>query len=195
MLEYDFAIADIIGPLLLLAVGIVLLRYNRPPGGYRRTKPRLGDEAIDFKTANDANKGYTAANERMSHTEMNDWMDRQVPQADGKTTHYREYDEKESAEKLVKGIVTHNGVVLFMRQLNEFDASSPDAKTRALLQEVGVAFKTVDVSKDPTMHLAFPEDGTEISLPMVYAHGKKIGSYDTIKKMHRDGTLGAIFSK
>jgi glutaredoxin len=195
MLENGFANINIVAPLLLLALGIALLRYNRPSGGYRRMKPRLGDEAINFKTINDANKSYTAANQDMSHSQMNDWMDRQVPQADPESSNYSEYNEKENAEKLVKGIIGYNQLVLFVRNLNEFDTTSPDAKTRALLQEGGVAFKTVDVSKDPTMHLAFPEDGTEMSLPMVYANNKKIGSYDVIKKMHRDGTLDALFSK
>ena len=74
----------------------------------------------------------------------------------------KSYNEKESAENLVKGIVDYNQLVLFVRNLNEFDTTSPDAK-------------------------AFPEAHTEIGLPMVYVNGKNVGSYDTIKKRTETG--------
>ncbi len=168
-----------------------------PTGAYRS----IGTESLDYDAFNDQVQKSSRRQAVLSSLLPGSGTTRSHTAFDLKkverphSPRSKNYNEKESAENLVKGIIGYNQLVLFVRNLNEFDTTSPDAKTRALLQEVGVAFKTVDVSKDPTMHLAFPEGGTEISLPVVYAHGKKIGSYDAIKKMHQDGTLGAIFSK
>jgi glutaredoxin-related protein len=175
-----------------------LWKMISPPSGAYRS---IGTESLDYDAFNDQiqkssrrqavlSSWLPGSGTTRSHTAF-DLKKIERPQ----TPRPSNYDSQESAENLVKGILAYNDIVLFVRNLNEFDTTSPDAKTRALLQEVGVAFKTVDVSKDPTMHLAFPEDGTEMSLPMVYANNKKIGSYDVIKKMHRDGTLDTLFSK
>ncbi|WP_106744462.1 hypothetical protein [Yoonia maritima] len=88
-----------------------------------------------------------------------------------------------------------NPIVVFMRRIDEFDANSLDAKMRDMLDATGLPYKAVDVSKDPTMHLAFPEEGSEVSLPVLYAHGQKIGTFPEVDQLFRSGTLADALKK
>ncbi len=162
--------------------------------------PRIGTEAIDYVALNRERRMSAVRGNMFAMGEPQsgrDDIDATFPRhIDPPEQKYPEgYDEKGSATNLVQGIVRVNTIVVFMRRIDEFDGTSIDTKMREMLDATGIPYKAVDVSRDPTMHLAFPEDGSEIALPVLYAHGQKIGTFTEVDQLFRSGSLKGALEK
>jgi len=169
--------------------GILFSRERN--GGRRPRASKMRGAAIDHEAFNSAIR----QNNVLANI-TNSSIGQAIPSPkSGTASQHRIYDEEGSATNLVQGIVRVNPIIIFMRRIDEFDGTSFDTKMREMLDATGAPYKAVDVSKDPTMHLAFPEDGSEIALPVLYAHGQKIGTFTEVDQLFRSGTLKGALEK
>jgi monothiol glutaredoxin len=88
--------------------------------------------------------------------------------------------------------VKENKVIVYMKGTPAFPMCGFSAATVAVLKEIGVPFKAVDVLAEPEKRDAIKTFSSWPTIPQVYAGGKFIGGCDIVRELHARGELGPL---
>ena len=88
--------------------------------------------------------------------------------------------------------VKENKVIVYMKGTPAFPMCGFSAATVAVLREIGVPFKAVDVLAEPEKRDAIKTFSSWPTIPQVYAGGKFIGGCDIVRELHARGELAPL---
>ena len=88
--------------------------------------------------------------------------------------------------------VKENDVIVYMKGTPAFPMCGFSAATVAVLKEIGVPFKAVDVLAEPEKREAIKTFSSWPTVPQVYAGGKFVGGCDIVRELHERGELRRI---
>lgn len=94
-------------------------------------------------------------------------------------------DVKSKIEKLLD----ENKIVLFMKGTSQFPMCGFSARATAILQDIGVNFKDVNVLEDEEIRQGIKEFGNWPTIPQLYINKKLIGGSDIMMEMYQAGEL------
>jgi monothiol glutaredoxin len=89
----------------------------------------------------------------------------------------------------IKGDVTANPVVLFMKGSPVFPQCGFSAAVVQILTHLGVKFKGVDVLQDPAIRQGIKDYSSWPTIPQLYVKGEFVGGCDIIREMFESGEL------
>ena len=89
----------------------------------------------------------------------------------------------------IENLLTANKVVLFMKGSQQFPQCGFSAKATAILQDLGVAFKDVNVLEDEEIRNGIKEYGNWPTIPQLYINKKLVGGSDIMMEMYQAGEL------
>lgn len=99
----------------------------------------------------------------------------------------------EQVQSQIKDILEKNNVVLFMKGTPAFPQCGFSARAVAILQDLGVDFKGIDVLEDPQLREGIKVYGNWPTIPQLYVHKELIGGCDIMMEMHESGQLKKLF--
>jgi len=88
--------------------------------------------------------------------------------------------------------VKENKVIVYMKGTPAFPMCGFSAATVAVLKEIGVPFKAVDVLAEPEKRDAIKSFSSWPTIPQVYAGGKFVGGCDIVRELHARGELAPL---
>jgi monothiol glutaredoxin len=94
----------------------------------------------------------------------------------------------------IKGDVTANPVVLFMKGSPVFPQCGFSAAVVQILTHLGVKFKGVDVLQDPAIRQGIKDYSSWPTVPQLYVKGEFVGGCDIIREMFESGELQDLLS-
>ena len=94
-----------------------------------------------------------------------------------------------SARERIDGIVRDNDIVLFMKGSELFPQCGFSSRAVAILDHLGVPFKTVDVLQDPDIRQGVKEYSDWPTVPQLYVKGQFVGGSDIMMEMFESGEL------
>ena len=94
-----------------------------------------------------------------------------------------------SAKDRIEEIVASNDVVLFMKGTELFPRCGFSSRAVAILDHLGVPFKTVDVLQDPEIRQGVKEYSDWPTIPQLYVKGQFVGGSDIMMEMFESGEL------
>ena len=93
------------------------------------------------------------------------------------------------ASERIREIVNGNDVVLFMKGTELFPQCGFSSRAVAILDHLGVPFKTVDVLQDPEIRQGIKEFSDWPTIPQLYVKGEFVGGSDIMMEMFESGEL------
>ena len=93
------------------------------------------------------------------------------------------------ARERIDEIVRGNDIVLFMKGTELFPQCGFSSRAVAILEHLGVPFKTVDVLQDPEIRQGIKEYGDWPTIPQLYVKGEFVGGSDIMMEMFESGEL------
>ena len=93
------------------------------------------------------------------------------------------------ARERIEGVVRDNEIVLFMKGTELFPQCGFSSRAVAVLEHLGVPFKTVDVLQDPDIRQAIKEYSDWPTVPQLYVKGQFVGGSDIMMEMFENGEL------
>ena len=93
------------------------------------------------------------------------------------------------ARERIDEIVRGNDIVLFMKGTELFPQCGFSSRAVAILEHLGVPFKTVDVLQDPEIRQGVKEYGDWPTIPQLYVKGEFVGGSDIMMEMFESGEL------
>ena len=97
-----------------------------------------------------------------------------------------------SASERIQEIVGSNDVVLFMKGTELFPQCGFSSRAVAILERIGVPFKTVDVLQDPEIRQGIKEFSDWPTIPQLYVKGQFVGGSDIMMEMFESGELQQV---
>ncbi len=94
-----------------------------------------------------------------------------------------------SASDRIGEIVNGNDVVLFMKGTELFPQCGFSSRAVAILEHLGVPFRTVDVLQDPEIRQGVKEYSDWPTIPQLYVKGEFVGGSDIMMEMFENGEL------
>ena len=94
-------------------------------------------------------------------------------------------DVKSRIEEILNG----NKVVLFMKGTQQFPLCGFSARATAILQDIGVQFKDVNILEDEELRQGIKDYGNWPTIPQLYINKKLIGGSDIMMEMYQSGEL------
>jgi monothiol glutaredoxin len=95
----------------------------------------------------------------------------------------------------IESILNEHPVVLFMKGSPQFPMCGFSARAAAILQELKVDFKSVDVLEDPEIREGIKQYGNWPTIPQLYVNKQLIGGSDIMMEMYQAGELQELFGK
>lgn len=95
----------------------------------------------------------------------------------------------------IQSEVNSDHVVLFMNGTPVFPLCGPSAQAVQILGFLGVRFKSLDVTIDPSLRLAIRDFSNWPTLPQLYVMGHFIGGNDVMRQMLESGDLKDLFER
>ena len=95
----------------------------------------------------------------------------------------------------IQGEIQSDNVVLFMNGTPVFPQCSASAQAVQILGMLGVRYKHLDVTTDPSIRLAIKDFSNWPTLPQLYVMAQFIGGNDVMRQMLEDGSLVALFER
>ena len=89
----------------------------------------------------------------------------------------------------IENLLETNKVVLFMKGTQQFPMCGFSARATAILQDLGVAFKDVNVMEDEGIRTGIKEYGNWPTIPQLYINKKLVGGSDIMMEMYEAGEL------
>lgn len=89
----------------------------------------------------------------------------------------------------IENLLTENKVVLFMKGTGQFPMCGFSARATAILQDIGVNFKDVNVLEDEEIRNGIKEFGNWPTIPQLYINKKLVGGSDIMMEMYQAGEL------
>ena len=94
-----------------------------------------------------------------------------------------------SARERIDEIVRGDDIVLFMKGTELFPQCGFSSRAVAILEHLGVPFKTVDVLQDPDIRSGVKEYSDWPTIPQLYVKGQFVGGSDIMMEMFENGEL------
>ena len=91
--------------------------------------------------------------------------------------------------------VKGNNIVVYMKGTPSFPMCGFSAATVAVLREIGVPFKAIDVLAEPEKREGIKRFSSWPTIPQVYAGGKFVGGCDIVREMHARGELAPLLRR
>jgi monothiol glutaredoxin len=91
--------------------------------------------------------------------------------------------------------VKSNKVVIFMKGTPTFPQCGFSAATVAVLKELGVPFKAVNVLEDMAVREGVKKYSNWPTIPQLYVGGQFVGGCDIVREMHAAGELKPLVDK
>lgn len=95
----------------------------------------------------------------------------------------------------IQAEVDSDFVVLFMNGTPVFPQCGPSAQAVQILGLLGVRFKSIDVTTDPSLRLAIKDYANWPTLPQLFVKGRFVGGNDVMRQMLEAGDLQALFEQ
>ncbi len=89
----------------------------------------------------------------------------------------------------IENLLNANKVVLFMKGSQQFPQCGFSARATAILQDLGVPFKDVNVLEDEEIRNGIKEYGNWPTIPQLYINKKLVGGSDIMMEMYQAGEL------
>lgn len=89
-------------------------------------------------------------------------------------------------------LLNANKIVLFMKGSPQFPQCGFSARATAILQDLGVEFKGVDVLEDEEIRNGIKEFGNWPTIPQLYINKKLVGGSDIMMEMYQAGELQTL---
>jgi monothiol glutaredoxin len=89
----------------------------------------------------------------------------------------------------IKGDVTSNPVVLYMKGSPVFPQCGFSAAVVQILTHLGVKFKGIDVLQDPAIRQGIKDYSSWPTIPQLYVKGEFVGGCDIVREMFDTGEL------
>jgi monothiol glutaredoxin len=94
-----------------------------------------------------------------------------------------------SSSDRIEEIVRGDDVVLFMKGTVLFPQCGFSSRAVAILEHLGVPFKTVDVLQDPEIRQGVKDYSDWPTIPQLYVKGEFVGGSDIMMEMFESGEL------
>jgi monothiol glutaredoxin len=94
----------------------------------------------------------------------------------------------------IKGDITSNDVVLYMKGSPVFPQCGFSAAVVQVLTHLGVKFKGIDILQDPSLRQGIKEFSQWPTIPQLYVKGEFVGGCDIIREMFDSGELQQLLS-
>jgi monothiol glutaredoxin len=94
----------------------------------------------------------------------------------------------------IKGEISANDVVLYMKGTPVFPQCGFSATVVQVLTHLGVKFKGIDVLQDPAIRQGIKEFSNWPTIPQLYVKGELIGGCDIVREMFQTGELQQVLS-
>ena len=92
----------------------------------------------------------------------------------------------------IESILNSNRVVLFMKGTQQFPMCGFSARATAILQDLGVSFKDINVLEDEEIRQGIKDYGNWPTIPQLYIDKKLIGGSDIMMEMYQAGELQTL---
>ena len=94
-----------------------------------------------------------------------------------------------SSSDKIEEIVRGDDIVLFMKGTELFPQCGFSSRAVAILEHLGVPFKTVDVLQDPEIRQGVKDYSDWPTIPQLYVKGEFVGGSDIMMEMFESGEL------
>ncbi len=92
----------------------------------------------------------------------------------------------------IETLLNANKIVLFMKGTSQFPMCGFSAKATAILQDMGVEFKDVNVLDDEEIRQGIKDYGNWPTVPQLYVNKKLVGGSDIMMEMYQAGELQTL---
>ena len=92
----------------------------------------------------------------------------------------------------IDSLLNDNKVVLFMKGTQQFPMCGFSARATAILQDLGVAFKDINVLEDEEIRQGIKEYGNWPTIHPLYLNKKLVGGSDIMMEMYQSGELQTL---
>lgn len=92
----------------------------------------------------------------------------------------------------IESLLNENKVVLFMKGTHQFPQCGFSARAIAILQDMDVKFKDVNVLEDEEIRNGIKEYGNWPTIPQLYVNKKLVGGSDIMMEMYQAGELQTL---
>jgi len=99
------------------------------------------------------------------------------------------------ANSRIDEILRSNDVVLFMKGTELFPQCGFSSRAVAILDHLGVGFKTVDVLQDPEIRQGIKAYSDWPTIPQLYVKGEFVGGSDIMMEMFEAGELQQLLEE
>ncbi len=94
----------------------------------------------------------------------------------------------------IKSEIGAQPVVLFMKGTPDFPQCGFSARTVAVLRELGVPFKAVNIFEDPELREELKRYSNWPTYPQLYVDGELLGGCDIVLEMYDSGELKKVLA-
>ncbi|HTE39258.1 MAG TPA: Grx4 family monothiol glutaredoxin [Steroidobacteraceae bacterium] len=95
----------------------------------------------------------------------------------------------------IKGQLSANKVVLYMKGTPDFPQCGFSAAVVQVLNATGTQFGSVNIFEDPELREALKQYSNWPTYPQLYVNGELIGGADIIREMHQSGELQKVLAE
>lgn len=99
-----------------------------------------------------------------------------------------------SIEDRIAEDIASNDVLLYMKGTPAFPQCGFSAAVVDILSRLGVAFKAVDILKDPELRQGIKDYSNWPTVPQLYVKGEFLGGCDIVREMYENGELAAYLT-
>jgi len=94
-----------------------------------------------------------------------------------------------STHERIEQLLNENQIVLFMKGTQSFPMCGFSSRACAILQDIGVTFKDVNVLEDEEIRNGIKEYGNWPTIPQLYINKTLVGGSDIMMEMYQNGEL------
>lgn len=94
----------------------------------------------------------------------------------------------------IENLLNDNKIVLFMKGTQQFPQCGFSARATAILHDLGVSFKDVNVLEDEEIRSGIKEYGNWPTIPQLYVNKKLVGGSDIMMEMYQAGELQTLIN-
>lgn len=95
----------------------------------------------------------------------------------------------------IEKLLNENSVVLFMKGTSQFPMCGFSARATAILNDIGVDFKDVNVLEDQEIREGIKAYGNWPTIPQLYINKQLVGGSDIMLEMYETGELQTLLKK
>ena len=95
----------------------------------------------------------------------------------------------------IQQLLNDNEIVLFMKGTQSFPMCGFSSRACAILQDMGVSFKDINVLEDEEIRNGIKEFGNWPTIPQLYIKKTLVGGSDIMMEMYQNGELQEMLKK